>query len=65
LNATLLAGYAQEIAGKPLKLFRYRGLQPSLIGQDLSINAAPDGDGLCVWVGLPGGAVSMRAEASF
>jgi 3-methylfumaryl-CoA hydratase len=65
LNATLLAGYAQEIAGKPLKQFRYRGLQPSLIGQALSINAAPDGDGLCVWAGLPGGAVSMRAEALF
>jgi 3-methylfumaryl-CoA hydratase len=65
LNATLLAGYAQEIAGKPLKQFCYRGLQPSLIGQELSVNAAPDGEGLCVWTGLPGAAVSMRAEASF
>jgi 3-methylfumaryl-CoA hydratase len=65
LNATLLAGYAQDIAGKPLKQFRYRGLQPSLIGQELSVNAVPDGEGLCVWIGLPSAALSMRAEASF
>jgi 3-methylfumaryl-CoA hydratase len=65
LSATLLAGYAQEIAGKPLKQFRYRGLQPSLIGQALSLNAAPDGQDLCVWTGLPGASVSMRAEARF
>jgi 3-methylfumaryl-CoA hydratase len=65
LNATLLAGYAQDIAGKPLQSFRYRGLQPSLIGNPLTVNAAPDLDGLCVWIGLPDGAVSMRAEAHF
>jgi 3-methylfumaryl-CoA hydratase len=65
LNATLLAGYAQEIAGKPLKQFRYRGLQPSLIGNELSLNAVPDDNGLTVWTGLPGAAVSMRAEAGF
>lgn len=65
LNATLLAGYAQEIAGRPLRQFRYRGLQPSLLGQALTINAAPEGEGLCVWTGLPDSAVSMRADAIF
>lgn len=65
LNATLLAGYAQDIAGKPLRQFRYRGLQPSLIGNALSINAAPEGEGLCVWTGLPDASVSMRADAFF
>jgi 3-methylfumaryl-CoA hydratase len=65
LNATVLAGYAQEIAGKPLKQFLYRGLQPSLVGQDLTVNAAPFGKGLSVWIGLPGAATSMRAEAFF
>ncbi|HSI58831.1 MAG TPA: MaoC family dehydratase N-terminal domain-containing protein [Ideonella sp.] len=65
LNATLLAGFAQEIAGRPLKHFSYRGLQPSLLGNALSVNAAPEGDGLALWVALPDGAVSMRAEAAF
>jgi hypothetical protein len=34
-------------------------------GNDLSVNTAPDDNGLIVWIGLPGGAVSMRAEAGF
>jgi 3-methylfumaryl-CoA hydratase len=65
LNATLMAGFAQEVSGKCLKTFRYRGLQPSLLGSDLTINAAKDGDGLQLWIGLPDGAVSMRADATF
>ncbi len=65
LNATMLANYAQELAGRPLREFRYRGLQPSLVGRDLSIHAAPADDGFTVWIGLPGGAVSMRADARF
>jgi 3-methylfumaryl-CoA hydratase len=65
LNATMLAGLAQQIGGRPLKRFRYRALQPSLLGQPLTLNAAPDEHGLTLWVALPDGAVSMRAEASF
>lgn len=65
LNATLLAGFAQEVSGRRLKQFRYRGVQPSILGNELELNAAQDGDQLVVWVSLPGGAVSMRAEASF
>jgi 3-methylfumaryl-CoA hydratase len=65
LNATVLAAYAQEIAGRPLKQFRYRGLLPSLLGHELTVNALPSDTGLTVWIGLPGGAVSMRAEATF
>lgn len=65
LNATLLASFAEEVSGRRLKQFRYRGVQPSLLGNELELNAAPDGDQLVVWVSLPGGAVSMRAEASF
>ncbi|AOK43829.1 FAS1-like dehydratase domain-containing protein [Burkholderia vietnamiensis] len=65
LNATLLASLAEEVSGRRLKQFRYRGVQPSLLGNELELNAAPDGDQLVVWVSLPGGAVSMRAEASF
>ncbi len=65
LNATLLAGFAEEVSGRRLKHFRYRGVQPSILGNELEFNAAQDGDQLVVWVSLPGGAVSMRAEASF
>lgn len=63
LNATLLAGFAEEVCGRPLKKFRYRGLKPSILGNELTINAAPDGDQLVLWVSLPDGSVSMRAEA--
>ena len=65
LNATLLAGFAQEVSGHPLKQFRYRGLKPAILGNELSINAAQDGDQLVLWVALPDGSVSMRAEATF
>lgn len=65
LNATMLAGFAQQIAGRPIKHFRYRGLQPSLLGQELTLHAAPAESSLLLWVELPGGAVSMRADASF
>jgi 3-methylfumaryl-CoA hydratase len=65
LNATLLAGFAQEVSGRPLKQFRYRGLKPAVLGNELSINAAQDGDLLVLWVALPDGSVSMRAEATF
>lgn len=65
LNATLLARFAEEVGGRRLKHFSYRGIQPSILGNELEFNAAQDGEQLVVWVGLPGGAVSMRAEASF
>ena len=65
LNATLLAGFAEEMSGRPLKRFRYRGLKPAILGNELTINATQDGGQLVLWVGLPEGSVSMRAEATF
>ena len=65
LNATILAGHAEKVSGRRLRAFRYRALRPSLIGNALSVNAAPDGNGLTVWIGLPDGGVAMRAEAGF
>jgi 3-methylfumaryl-CoA hydratase len=65
LHATLLAGYAQDVSGKRLKAFRYRGVQPSLLGSELTINAARTGDDMHLWTSLPDGAVSMRADATF
>lgn len=65
LNATLLASFAEEVGGRPLKRFQYRGLKPSILGNELTINAAQDGNQLILWVSLPDGTVSMRAEAAF
>lgn len=65
LNATLLAGYAERIARKPVKLFNYRGVRPALLGATLTLNAVHEGDDLLLWVSLPDGAVSMQARASF
>ena len=65
LNATLLAGFAEEVSGKRLKEFQYRGLQPSLLGNELTINATQENNVLLLWISLPDGAISMRAEATF
>lgn len=65
LIATALAGFAQRLAGRPLRTFRYRGLRPSLLGQALSLRATPSGPALELWAEQPDGAVSMQALASF
>lgn len=65
LQATLLAELAERATERPLKTFRYRGLQPAILGADMSVNAANDSDGLELWTGLPDGTVAMRAQAGF
>ena len=65
LLATVLAGYGEAVAGRPLRTFRYRGLRPSLVGCPLTVNAREGEGKLDLWIGLPDGAVSMVAEASF
>ncbi|HET6522587.1 MAG TPA: protein dehydratase [Geminicoccaceae bacterium] len=64
LSATLLAGFAEEIGGRELRHFAYRGLRPAFRGPALTLNAAAPEDGrLDLWTALPDGSVSMRAEA--
>ena len=65
LLATMLAGFAEEIGGRPLRTFRYRGVRPSLLGSTLSVNAGEGSGPLELWIGLPDGTVSMRATATF
>ena len=65
LTATMLAGFAEELGGRPLKAFRYRGLRPAPLGASLTLNAAPHEDGLQLWSALPDGTPSMLAYASF
>lgn len=65
LQATLLAGLAARLGTRPLRTFRYRGVQPNLLGIPLTVNAAPSDEGLTLWTEQPDGAVSMQAEALF
>jgi len=65
LIATLLAGFAQAVAARPLKRFSYQALRPSLLGYPLRLCAGADQDQQIVWAALPDGGVSMRAVAGF
>ena len=63
LNATLLAGFAEEIGGKTLREFNYRGLSPALLGETITFSAQTDGDRLQLAATLGSGVRSMEAEA--
>lgn len=65
LSATVLASFAQAVASKPIKAFHYKGLRASVVGQNLTVNAAKVGDGMNLWVALPNGDTSMSAHAFF
>jgi 3-methylfumaryl-CoA hydratase len=66
LQATVLAGLAARLSSRPLRRFRYRGVQPNLLGTPLTVNAAARGEeGFVLWTALPDGAVSMQAQASY
>ncbi len=67
LQATLLAGWAQELGGgRALRRFDYRGVSPALLGQTLTLQAMPPGGPkLALWTALAGGLVSMQAEAEY
>lgn len=59
----MLAGFAAEIGGRPLKHFAYRGLRPSLLGSAIVLNAGVDGARVSLWTALPDGQVPMQADA--
>lgn len=79
LNATLLAGLAQDVlqdltknssdhkdhgpAQRQLRHFVYRGLQAATLGTTLHYNANAEKDRLSLWVHRDDGVVSMQAEA--
>jgi 3-methylfumaryl-CoA hydratase len=64
LQATLLADLANRTGGA-IRHFSYRGVQPSMLGTPLTVNAAPGADRLTLWTAQADGTVSMRAEALF
>lgn len=63
LNATLLAGYAGETSGRPVREFNYRGLSPALLGETLTFSASIDDDRVHLAATLASGVRSMEAEA--
>jgi 3-methylfumaryl-CoA hydratase len=64
LSATVLAGFAEEVTGKRLLSFNYRGVRPALLGTMLTLNAVVDQDQVSLWTSFPDGSVSMQAEAA-
>ncbi|WP_047468676.1 FAS1-like dehydratase domain-containing protein [Delftia sp. ZNC0008] len=65
LQATLLAALAQRLAPTPIKHFRYRGVQPNLLGTPLVFHASQQEQGFSLWSAMPDGAQSMQAEANY
>ena len=63
LNATLLAGFAEEISGRTVHEFNYRGLSPALLGETITFSAQTNGDRVQLAATLGSGVRSMEAEA--
>jgi 3-methylfumaryl-CoA hydratase len=63
LSATWLAGYGEEVGGRRLRHFAYRGVRPALLGNALRLNATLVGSRLELWMTLADGTVSMQASA--
>lgn len=63
LIATRLANLAQELLGRPLRHFAYRGLRPTIVGQPVHLHARAEGEGLRLWSALDDGGPTMQAEA--
>ncbi len=64
LIATRLAGLAQDLLGRPLRHFSYRGLRPTTVGQPVQLAACAQGEGLQLWSALEDGGMTMQAQAS-
>ena len=63
LNATMLAGFAEEISGTPLRTFSYQGLSPALLGNVITLHASAQEKTVTLCATLENGTVCMRAEA--
>lgn len=63
LNATMLAAYAEEISGRRVCDFSYRGVSPAFVGDPIMLHANVLGDNVTLNSVLGTGAVCMQAEA--
>lgn len=65
LIATLLAGLALETAGRPLKTFVYRALNPAFVGGTVSLKATTSPSEVHLRAETLGKAINMTAIAEF
>jgi 3-methylfumaryl-CoA hydratase len=63
LSATVLAGFSEEISGRKLRQFNFRGQHPALLGTMLTLNGTIKENLVAVWTSFPDGGISMTAEA--
>jgi 3-methylfumaryl-CoA hydratase len=64
LNATMLAGYAEQISsGSRLRSFRYRGLSPAILGNSITLHASSQDERIALVATLDDGTACMEAEA--
>jgi 3-methylfumaryl-CoA hydratase len=63
LNATMLAGFAEEICGTKLSTFSYQGLFPAILGDSITLHAAIQERIITLCATLENGTVCMKAEA--
>ncbi|KJC34023.1 acyl-CoA dehydrogenase [Bradyrhizobium sp. LTSP849] len=63
LTATLLQGFAERHAGKPLRSFEFRGVSPLFVSSPFRLEGKGDGSALDLWAGGLGAALAMRAAA--
>lgn len=63
LNATMLANFAEEVAGRRVVQFSYRGVSPALLGSTITLQARIDGKHVELQAVLDSGVPCMQAEA--
>ncbi|KAF0166509.1 MAG: hypothetical protein FD157_457 [Rhodocyclaceae bacterium] len=63
LNATMLASHAEEVSGRRLRDFNYRGLSPALLGDSITLHANLLGDSVVLYATRNTDTVCMQAEA--
>lgn len=63
LNATMLAGFAEEVSGTTLSTFSYQGMSPALLGTSITLHASTEERTIVLWATIADGTVCMKAEA--
>ena len=63
LTATMLAMLAEEVSGRVIREFSYRGMAPAILGDSLGLYADSAGDRISLSATLGNGATCMQAEA--
>lgn len=63
LNATMLASYTEEVTGRRLTRFEYRGMAPALLGEPITLCADVEQERVSLRALLADGTLCMKAEA--